>query len=250
MTEKSHSKIWMVAGASALALSLAALATAEKKEKPILPEFVLNAESVAVVIAPEAGEPVSDPAANRVAQQDVEVALLNWGRFRLIQGTFAADLVIAVRKGTKGPVNATINGGGVDSRPVTVDRSDDGIHIGARSGTDPGDPKTDTSQRPAIGMEAGSIAEDQFEVYRGGNDFATGPSAPIWRYAAKDALKYPGVPAVAEFRKAIEQSLKAIEKNKKQTQQKGQQGQTQGQGRGQQGQQQGAPPQEEQKKDQ
>jgi hypothetical protein len=55
-------------------------------------------------------------------------------------------------------------------------------------------------------MEVGS-ADDTFVVYEGHGD-APLQRAPAWRYIAKDALRSPNVPAVAEFRKLIEQEEK------------------------------------------
>jgi hypothetical protein len=46
-----------------------------------------------------------------------------------------------------------------------------------------------------------------FEVYRGRDEYPLDNSA-TWRYIAKDSLKSPDVPAVGEFRKAIEESEK------------------------------------------
>jgi hypothetical protein len=54
------------------------------------------------------------------------------------------------------------------------------------------------------------------EVYRGGKDGnKTFDSPPVWRYIAKDALHSPNVPAVDQFRKAIDETEKAIAKNVK-----------------------------------
>jgi hypothetical protein len=45
----------------------------DKKEKPSsLPQDILRARTVMVVIAPNAGEPLKDPLANARAQDDVE----------------------------------------------------------------------------------------------------------------------------------------------------------------------------------
>jgi hypothetical protein len=57
------------------------------------------------------------------------------------------------------------------------------------------------------------MSDDMFVVYHGseGNPM-DGPLA--WRYVGKDALKAPSVPAVAEFRKAIEEAEKQQQKQK------------------------------------
>ncbi len=45
---------------------------AKTKKKQLLPDYVLRAERVLVVIRPDAGEPLTTPTANRTAQEDVE----------------------------------------------------------------------------------------------------------------------------------------------------------------------------------
>ena len=74
------------------------LAPAKTKKKQVLPDYVLKAQTVAVVIQPYAGEPPTNPTANRTAEDNVERALTQWGRFRLVTDAQFADLVIAVRK--------------------------------------------------------------------------------------------------------------------------------------------------------
>ena len=72
----------MAAGTTVVAVSLVAtwagIASAKKKEKAYLPDFVLKAKTVLVVIMPDAGEPIDDPSANRKAQEEVEKAFLKW----------------------------------------------------------------------------------------------------------------------------------------------------------------------------
>ena len=48
---------------------LVAVAGAKDKTKIILPADVLNAHTILVVIKPNAGEPLTDPMANRRAQE-------------------------------------------------------------------------------------------------------------------------------------------------------------------------------------
>ena len=105
------------------------LATA--KNKQVLPDYVLQAQTVAVVIMPDAGEPVTDPAANRTAEQNVEKALLQWGRYRLIPDALTADLIVAVRKGHAG--GPTISSAPIDTRPVESGT----IYVGGQQGAPP-----------------------------------------------------------------------------------------------------------------
>jgi hypothetical protein len=228
-TRKSTEKGVIAAAASsvamALALALAAgMGSAKKKEKVLLPDFVLKAETVVVLILPDAGEPMNDPFANRKAQEEVEKALMKWGRYRLTQDASTADLVIAVKKGSGQIANPTINGGPVDTRPGTIETTDNQIRIGAQQGRPPNGPgsgdATGTSGRASPGMEVGS-SDDMFEVFRA--DIYTGRGAPVWQYVAKDGLKPPSVTAVEQFRKAVEESEKAAaQKQKQQQQQQGQ----------------------------
>jgi hypothetical protein len=41
-------------------------------------------------------------------------------------------------------------------------------------------------------------------------------AAPVWRYIAKDALNAPNVPAVEQFRKAVNEAMKAANNKKPQ----------------------------------
>jgi hypothetical protein len=210
--------------AMAVVLSLASgMATAKKKEKVLLPDFVLKAETVVVLILPDTGEPMNDPFANRKAQEEVEKALMKWGRFRLSQDASTADLVIAVRKGSDKIANPVIKGGPVDTRPGTIETTDSQIRIGAQQGTPPNGPEsgdaTSSDGRASPGMEVGS-SDDMFEVFRA--DIYTGHDAPVWRYIAKDGLKAPNVTAVEQFRKAVEEAEKAAAQKQKHQQQQGQ----------------------------
>jgi hypothetical protein len=69
-------------------------------KKPVLPAYVLSAETVFVLIDPDAGTSPSSPMANQKARDDVEKALMKWGRFRMAMNAELADLVIVVRKGS------------------------------------------------------------------------------------------------------------------------------------------------------
>ena len=54
------------------------VAAAKDKKKVLLPDDVLEARTVLVVVDPDAGVALDDPLANRNAQEAVEKALMNW----------------------------------------------------------------------------------------------------------------------------------------------------------------------------
>jgi hypothetical protein len=197
-----------------LVLVLCHLAFAKDKEKPVLSSDVLRAQTVLVVIEPDAGEPLTNPDANSKCRDDVERALMKWGRFRLVIESQTADLIISVRKGTGRAVTPTISAGPVDNRPVILQPGEGGdIRIGGQRGHPPDVSQTgpDSPQNtgPRVKTEVGP-SEDMFEVYRGRIDYPL-DSPPVWRYIAKDGLRPPQVRAVDEFRKAIDQTEKAID---------------------------------------
>jgi hypothetical protein len=190
-----------------IALLLSSVSFARKKNKQELSDLVLNAQTVLVVIHSDAGEPVTNPTANRTAQENVENALTKWGRFHLVISPQTADLVIAVRKGHSG--GPTISNSPADDRPVIVQPNDGDVRIGAQQGRPPGlsDPGLGPQDRgPHISNEIG-FSEDSFEVYLGGVEYPLDAS-PVWRYMAKNALDTPTVAAVSQFRKAVDESEK------------------------------------------
>jgi hypothetical protein len=191
-----------------LATLLAVTANAKDKKKSSLPEYVLRASTVLVVVSPGAGEPVDNPMANATARENVEKALMQWGRLRLVMDGQESDLVIAVRTGSGKMMQPTIKGGPIDNRPGVAQGTDGGIRIGAQQGhpTPANDPGTGPQNGPHIGNEIGP-SNDTFEVYRGGlQDPLDSPA--VWRYVAKDCLRAPNVSAVDEFRKAIAETEK------------------------------------------
>jgi len=189
--------------------------TSANKKKDTLPAEVLDARTVVVLIDPDAGNSTAAPLANKSAQEDVEKALANWGRLKPILIGNTADLVITVRKGNGKIVQPTVGGEPPNDRPVVVQPSDTGIHVGVQQGRPPDSiqpPPQQTS--PSLGSEIGPI-EDTFLVYMGGTGSPPLERAPVWRYVAKNALHSPDVPAVAEFRKAIEAAVKKQQKTTK-----------------------------------
>src|ERR1039458_5927417 len=144
----------MTARLSSLVL-LAALfalpANAKEKKKSSLPEYVLRATTVLVVVSPDAGEPLDQPMTNATARENVEQALMQWGRLRPVMDGQESDLVIAVRTGNGRAVRPTIKGGPIDQRPGTVQTGDGSIRIGAQQGQPP--PLSD----PGLRSEPGTV---------------------------------------------------------------------------------------------
>jgi hypothetical protein len=186
------------------------VAAGKNKKKVILPTDVLQAQTVLVVIEPGAGETIDAPMANRIARDDVEKALMNWGRFRMAVNASDADLIISVRKGSGRVAQPTIGGVPDNNRPVILQPSDSGGRVGGQTGAPPPLSNPTTSeprpQGPYPQAEVGE-SDDMFTVYRGKRDNPL-DSPPVWRYAARDGLRSPSVPAVGEFRKTIVEAEK------------------------------------------
>ena len=188
-------------------------AEAKDKKKQALPDHVLNAQRVLVVIYPDAGEPLTDMGANKNARENVERALTKWGRFQLVMEPQTADLVFAVRKGHgSGP---TILNSPTDDRPVILQPGAEDTRVGGQRGRVPdlSSPFPSSENRgPRVTNEIGS-SEDEFDVYVGGVDYPL-DGAPIWRYTGKNALSGQ-VAAVEQFHKAIDESEKVRQEREK-----------------------------------
>jgi len=133
-----------------------------------------------------------------------------------------------VRKGTGQVANPTIQGRPVDTRPGTVETTDNQMRIAGQQGCAPsttqaGDAsgiggQSAPNDRAHPGMELGG-GDDTFKVFQGGVQHPV-DTAPVWRYVVKDGLKAPGVAAVEQFQKAVEELEKAAAQKQ---QQRGQQ---------------------------
>lgn len=197
-----------LAASLVLGMFCAAAIAKDKKKKILLPADVLQARTVLVVVDPQAGMSPEAPYANRRAQEDVEKALMKWGRFEFATNVSDADLVIEIRKGNGKMAQPTIGGMPTNSRPVVLEPTDSGGR--ASGGTIPplGGESPAGAQRPdpSPQMEVGAT-DDVFAVYRGKRDGALDAPA-VWRYSARDALSSPGVPAVDQFKKLIAEAEK------------------------------------------
>lgn len=189
---------------------------AKDKTKSPLPFSVLHAQTVAVVVDPDAGIAIDDPLANQTAQKDVETALLKWGRFDTVMDVRSADLIIVLHKGHEHPVNDTISDSRQNNRPGVINNTDNAIGIGAQHGpqgtlsSDASNSGSASPGSPHNQMEIGT-PDDSFVLYQGGNSNPL-DSPPIWRYVMRDGLHSHDVPAVAAFKKAIAETEKAAAK--------------------------------------
>lgn len=181
---------------------------AKTKQEKTLPEYVLAAKSVAVMIDPTAGMDADDPRANDVARKDVEAALVKWGRFEPVVHPEYADIVIVIRKGR----SQTQDAGMPDPRqPGTTNPNDNGIRMGTQRGVD--GTQAGSPQRPQQQEIEMAPQEDSFVVYQGWKaNPASGPVA--WRKDQRDGLHSHDVPIVDEFRKAVDAAQKAAEAKK------------------------------------
>jgi len=187
-------------------LLLSVSAPAKDKKKALLPEIVLQARTVMVIVDPESGLSIANPSENTTARNDVTSALEKWGRFSPTLDQNFADLVIVLHKGGRA-MKPTI-GGVPNEAPGTVWSRDRDVNV--RIGGAPPGLGSDDSGRmggPSPRTEL-SNGDDVFAVYLGKTENPLDAS-PIWRYSAHDALQHPSVPAVDKFHKAIEQAEKA-----------------------------------------
>jgi len=107
---------------------------AKDKKKLLFPADVLEAHTVLVIVDPNAGIVVEHPNANRMAREDVENALMKWGRYSLVSEPWNADLIITVKKGSGKVAQPTIGGVPMNNDPVVMEPGDSGGRIGGDRG--------------------------------------------------------------------------------------------------------------------
>jgi hypothetical protein len=190
-----------------------------KDDAPMIPPYILRARTVAVIIDTEAGVSLRDPNANQTARKDVETALLNWGRFQPIMSVEGADLVIVIRKGSKGPADVAIADPRQNRRGGVIEPTDDGISVGAQHGpSGPQGSGSTTVPAPRGPADTRPVAQagtpgDVFQVFDGKTEDPVN-GVPGWQYVKKDGLHAHDVPAVAAFRKAIDDAEKQAAQQK------------------------------------
>jgi hypothetical protein len=180
---------------------------AKSKTEKTLPEYVLTAKTVAVMIDSTVGINADDPMANEIARKDVEAALAKWGRFETIVHPEYADIVIVIHKGHRQSPDAS------DPRqPEVFNPNDNGIRMGAQHNVDGAQPVN--SQRPQAQEIEVHSPEDSFVVYQGWKANPTnGPAA--WSRDQVGGLQSHDVPLVDVFRKAVDAADKAAAAAKK-----------------------------------
>src|ERR1700739_3205207 len=113
-------------------------ANGKDKKKALLPADVLRAQTVLVMVDPDAGVDIQDPNANRIARENVERALVKWGRLTPLPGDSTADLIIVIRKGNGKVAEPTIGGTPVNETPPVIGQSTGSTtQIGGRAGNAP-----------------------------------------------------------------------------------------------------------------
>jgi hypothetical protein len=198
----------------AVCVLVASGALAKDKKTKELPEYILHARTVSVIIDPAAGQAVEDVHANLMAQQDVMTALASWGRFEPVSANRGADLVIVIRKGQGRLVDTTTNDPRQGDRTKVVSPLDTGSSIGAQNGRQPDGWGTGVhdagSLDPAHPQMDVQGVNDSFMVYKGDVDHpSTLASSVGWSYVMRDGLRPHSVPAVDEFKKALAAADKA-----------------------------------------
>jgi len=202
-----------------VSLLIAGPALAKGKDRA-LPAYILEARTVAVVIAPGTEMDPDNPQADQIAQKDVEAALVKWGRLQPVNSTLGADLIIVVHKGRGKPVDATMSDPN-QNRPGGVNPANNGGPMGPTGAGSPGSGyptaggqptagqryPQGTSQQPPTSQVPTPIvepvdADDSFMVFDGRAEQRM-KGTPGWRYVGLEGLHSHNVPVVESFQKAV-----------------------------------------------
>ena len=170
----------------------------DKKKKQVLPDAVLRAKTVAVIVDPDAGASIANPNEQVNARAAVEDALRKWGRFSIVPTVGPdTDLVIEIRKASSS--STVLRGGGINQRPpITIG----GVGLGVPPPSDGG---------PRMGNEVGPNLD--FFTVRLSNGNTDSSGTIVWRYSGKNVLNAPAVRAVEEFKKVLTESEEAKRQN-------------------------------------
>ena len=191
---------------------LSAVPVLAKSKDKALPAYILQAHTVAVIIAPATEADLQDPRGDALAQKDVEAALVKWGRFQPVDTTVGADLIIVVHKGHLRRVDATTTDasqpGGVNPassgsstaapRPPLMGGQDGMGPRGPQTGIPQGGSAPPQPQQPQTEM----MSDDSFTVFDGRAERRL-KGNPGWRYMGSEGLHSHDVPAVEAFKKAV-----------------------------------------------
>jgi hypothetical protein len=203
-----------------MGLLMAMPALAKGKGDKALPAYILEARTVAVVIAPGTEMNPDNPQADQIAQKDVEAALVKWGRLEPVNTTLGADLIIVVHKGRGKPVDATMSDPN-QNQAGGVNPANNGGPMGAPGAGSPGSgyptmggqptagqryPQGASQQPPTQQVPAPIVepvdVDDSFTVFDGRAEQRM-KGTPGWKYVGLDGLHSHTVPVVESFKKAV-----------------------------------------------
>jgi len=146
----------------ACVLTLLPVAAVKDKNKTNLPDSILQAQTVRVLVSPDTGQPLNHPTANLAPRDAVENAIEAWGRFTIVHER-DSDLVITVRASTGRLVSHTIESGPTDTREG-VQYGKVGVWATQGNGPAPSDPMAGPQHTaPHAGKQVGQM-QDVFEV--------------------------------------------------------------------------------------